>query len=63
MKHSSPGSIVIDSARDAWLHTRRMLVDRFNPGRWLKLAFIAMLGSSLSGGRGGSFSVPAGGNE
>ena len=55
---SSPGSIVIDSVRDAWAHTKATLVDRFNLGVWLKLAFIAMLGATTGGGGGGSFNVP-----
>lgn len=61
----SPGSIVIDSARAAWAHTRAVLFDRFDAGRWLKLAFIAMLGASMGGGGGGgNFSVPSpGGGE
>ena len=58
----SPGSVVIQSAGEAWAHTRAMLLSRFNLALWLKLGFIAMLGQSVSRG-GGNFSVqvPSGG--
>lgn len=60
----SAGTIVMDSARDAWAHTRTALFQRFDLGLWLKLAFIAMLGANVGGGGGANFSLPApGGGE
>lgn len=45
-------STVIDSLSDAWLRTRSLLLSGFDPGRWLKYGFVAMLGSAAgySGG-------------
>jgi len=61
---SSPGSVVIDSAGQAWAHVRSTLFSRFNLSLWLKLAFIAMLGSPMGGGGGGgSVNVPNPGGE
>ncbi|MGD9495666.1 MAG: hypothetical protein AB7Y46_05085 [Armatimonadota bacterium] len=43
-------AIVTDSLTDAWQRTRGLLFMRPDAGRWLKLAFIALLGSSAARG-------------
>ncbi len=61
------GSLVTESVKHAFAHTKQLLFERFDLGRWLKLGFIAMLGGAVWRG-GGGFSgsgpnVPVGGGE
>ncbi len=45
-------SIVIDSITHAWSRTKAVLFNGFNPGRWLKYGFVAMLGAAVVRGFG-----------
>ncbi len=51
-------SIVTDSIRDAWGRTRELLFERFDPARWLKFGFVAMLGASVLQGSAGFNGCP-----
>lgn len=51
--------LVTDSVTNAWQHTRALLFARFDAGRWLKFALIALLGSSATrGGMNFTFQPP-----
>lgn len=53
-------SIVIESVTEAWARTRAVLLTRPDPDRWLKYAFIAMLGVGTMSGSSFNFSLPGG---
>lgn len=53
-------SIVIESISEAWARTRSLLLSSFDPGRWLKYGFVAMLGAATVSFGGTGYSPPVG---
>jgi len=60
-------ALVTESLKRAFAHTKQVLLEPFDLGRWLKLGFIAMFGGAMwrgGGSSGGSVpNLPAGGGE